>query len=648
MPPHPLTLVVGAASRPRSRRRVSQQLLAATCAALLTLTAHADDAELPPAAVQDLPYGNALYYFFQEKYFSSSTAILVDTEQKQLPHHQDEAELLLGGMYLSYGLFNEAERIFEQLISKRTRVDTANRAWFHLAQIFYQRDHIDQALRAIGRIEGTMPGDLGIRKVLLHANLYMRKGEYNHAVALLEKMKGDSVWSMYGQFNLGIALMRAERPKEGIAYLKAVSNHKGHDVELAALKDKAHLALGYASIKNNDLDQARNAFRRVRLDGPSSNAGLFGLGQTFFVQKNHHEALNFWLELAKRSTRGPAVFEALLAVPQAYALLDLYPVALQHYEHAMTVYENEIAVLDSTMGDIVSGNLFDKMILRDIVSEEDWPWDPKDLPEQYRQHYITQLFASYEFNEALRNYRDLLFFRGLLSRRRNDMDAFTLMLTTRKRAFEERLPKALAVHAARNPENLAADLTKLTNELESAAGSNNLIAFANPKEFDAWQRLERIGQRLDAVATLPPEDIAPLRAKYELLRGRVLWDINDDFKPRLHAQRLALQISRDELKQADRRYASVLLAKDSERAQFSSFTQRIDTNRQRIDALLRNTNDAIADQQAVVRDLAIVRLRTQQQRIRNYLAQAQYGAAQINDMLSQKGHGKAKPKVGPK
>ena len=629
----------------KAKSYARQAAWAAWCLSVSTF-AHAEGTVLPPSTVQDLPYGSALYYFFQEKYFSSATEILVNLEQGQVPHHADEAELLLGGMYLSYGLFNEAERIFEKLINQQTRPDTANRAWFHLAQIFYQRDHIDQAQRAIERIRGTLPGDLGIRKILLHASLLMRTNQYNAAIALLENLRDDSVWAMYGQFNLGIALLRVNRNEEGLRHLQIVSKHKGHDTELAALKDKANLALGYAAIKNNQPEEARTAFRRLRLDGPSSNAGLYGLGQSHFARKHYHEALNFWLELGKRSTRGPAVFEALLAVPQAYALMELYPIALQHYERALDLYQNELDTLDNSIAAIQTGNLFDKMILRDVVSEQYWPWDPKNLPDEYRQHYITQLFASYEFNEALRNYRDLLFFRGLLSGRRADIDHFELMLKTRKHAFDERLPQALKIHADHNPTALKQEIAFLTEKTNSAASSHDLIAFANVKELDAWRRLETIGHQLDALAAHSTDDLSLLRGKHELLRGRVLWDINDDFKPRLYAARKALHITAQEFAQAEQRHASVLQARDQEPVRFIKFGERIDTGRQRLEELLRETNGTIAAQQVIVRKLAIARLNQQSQRIRNYLAQAQYGAAQINELLLERSRSdKANPAV---
>ena len=56
--------------------------------------------------------------------------------QEQLENHADEAELLLGGMYLSYGHHLEAAEIFERLLADNVDSDIRDRTWFFLAKIW--------------------------------------------------------------------------------------------------------------------------------------------------------------------------------------------------------------------------------------------------------------------------------------------------------------------------------------------------------------------------------------------------------------------------------------------------------------------------------------------------------------------------------
>ena len=132
-----------------------QRWLAA--AALLLSIGAAGAAEVPRHVVQDPHYGDALFYFFQERYFTSVTDLMVSQHFGRMPHHVDEAELLRGGLLLSYGLHREAGAIFAQLIERGAEPPVRDRAWFYLAKIRYQRGLPKLAEQAIGHIGKNLP-----------------------------------------------------------------------------------------------------------------------------------------------------------------------------------------------------------------------------------------------------------------------------------------------------------------------------------------------------------------------------------------------------------------------------------------------------------------------------------------------------------
>ena len=68
--------------------------------------------------VQAPHYGDTLFQFYQEHYFSSVTGLMVSQHFGRVAQHADEAEVLRGGMLLSYGLHREAGEIFAQLIER--------------------------------------------------------------------------------------------------------------------------------------------------------------------------------------------------------------------------------------------------------------------------------------------------------------------------------------------------------------------------------------------------------------------------------------------------------------------------------------------------------------------------------------------------
>ena len=132
-------------------QRVSSSLRR-VCAALVcfALGAAAGAADAPkPRAIVDPHYGDTLFQFFQDRYFTAITGLMTSQHFNRVPQHADEAELLRGGMLLSYGMHKEAGEIFAQLIDKGAAPPVRDRAWFYLAKIRYQRGNIDQAEEAI-------------------------------------------------------------------------------------------------------------------------------------------------------------------------------------------------------------------------------------------------------------------------------------------------------------------------------------------------------------------------------------------------------------------------------------------------------------------------------------------------------------------
>ncbi len=104
-----------------------------------------DKADAQSTSVQDLAYGEVLFYFFQDDHFTALTRLLAAQTRNELPAHAEEAELLLGGLYLSYGQHRLAGQIFEQLLEQSVDPALHDRAWFFLAKIWHQRGYLAES-----------------------------------------------------------------------------------------------------------------------------------------------------------------------------------------------------------------------------------------------------------------------------------------------------------------------------------------------------------------------------------------------------------------------------------------------------------------------------------------------------------------------
>ncbi len=105
----------------------------------------------------------------------------------RVSHHDEESEILRGGMLLSYGLTKESGQIFARLIES-TSPKVRDRAWFFLAKIRYQRGYLPEAENALAQVENNLPEGLQEERILLQANLLMAHGDYAAAADMLNGM----------------------------------------------------------------------------------------------------------------------------------------------------------------------------------------------------------------------------------------------------------------------------------------------------------------------------------------------------------------------------------------------------------------------------------------------------------------------------
>jgi len=227
-----------------------------------------DPEKLPEIRVHDLHYGDALFYYYQHDDFEALTRLEAYEHWNRMPHHEEDAQLLMGGLYLALGMHNEAGRRFEALLKDPVPSGVRNVAWFYLAQVWYARGYLDRAGLALARINGRMSPELESQKELLLGNVLIHTAKYDEAIRLLSTWRGTYNWSAYARFNLGVALARSNRLADADPFLTGVGTMVAGTEEQLALKDRANVALGFAYLQANQPAKALPALERVRLNGP--------------------------------------------------------------------------------------------------------------------------------------------------------------------------------------------------------------------------------------------------------------------------------------------------------------------------------------------------------------------------------------------
>ncbi|MDJ0701172.1 MAG: tetratricopeptide repeat protein [Woeseiaceae bacterium] len=611
--------------------------IAAILLALVMVTApvsslHAKKDEPAPIVVKDPHYGEVLFYFYQEDYFPAIVRLLAAQEQQQFPDHESEAELLLGGLYLSYGHHLEAAEIFETLLAENVSQDIRDRTWFFLSKVWYQRGYIDRSKQALARIEGELPDNLRREALMLEAQMMIDEGQYDQAIAALTSWKGKTEWSKYARFNLGVALVRSGQVDAAKEVLDDLGDLDPFNEELSSLRDKANLALGYALLQDGQPRAAKPLLQRIRLEGPFSNKALLGVGWADAEQENYQRALVPWMELRSRDLLDPAVQEAMLAIPYALAKLDSISQAADHYLNAIEAFYEETNRIDRTIGHLESGVFFDEFVEDDPLDSTGWYWRLEELPSGPEGRYLLHMLASHEFQEGLKNYRDLAYLYRNLDQWQQSVAVYGNMLETRKQAYEERLPVVQEALARADLDGMVEqklDFDAMLNDIEQG---NDWLGLADKREWQLWGEITGIESTPALKADIP--EAVEVQDKIDLIKGVLQWELERDFGDRLWRIRRDLYQTGEALVETQRSRRQIDETMRTEPLRFEELSNRVYGLAPRIEGMQMRIADAMEDQRAFLRSIAVEELQAQKQRLDIYTVQARFALAAIYDVAA--------------
>jgi len=600
-------------------------------ASLLPQVGAAGD-ESAPTVVKDAHFGEVLFYFYQEDYFPAIVRLLAAQKQTQLDNHSDESELLLGGLFLSYGHHLRAAEIFEKLLADAVEPDIRDRTWFFLAKIWQQRGYLAESQGALDKIETELPEPLEAERYMLQAQLLIDNRKHEQAIALLGDWRGKDTWASYAKFNLGVAMVRNGQVNGAADILDQLGKIDPRNEELSSLRDKANLALGYAYLQDGQPIAAKTPLQRVRLDGPFSNKALLGVGWADAEIDNYRRALVPWMELRNRDLLDPAVQESMLAIPYAMAKLDSISQAADHYLNAIEAFYEETNRIDQAIYRIESGEYLSEFLAQDPLETTGWYWKLEALPEAPESRFLFHLLATHRFQEGLKNYRDLNYLWRNLDEWQQSVDVYRNMLDTREFAYDERLPRIEESLRQADLDGMVARKLEFDARLNSIEGRADSLALATEREFDLWGEITAIERNPALQANIPEAE--EVRDKIKLLKGALQWDLDKEFNSRLWKIRRDLRQTGEALVETSRSRRHVDETMRNEPLMFGNFNQRVDGLSPQIDNLKARVEDAMNRQRAFMLGVAVDELRAQKQRLDTYTVQARFALAAIYDLAS--------------
>ncbi len=322
-----------------------------------------------------------------------------------------DARLRLAELYLDYGMQSAAEQALRQVAFDADDRATANQAWFLLAKLRYEREDMQGAQQAIKRVRKPDPEHP--EQPLLAAEIRMAQDDFATAAKILGK--ADDAQSMIISYNHGVALIRSGKDRKGEQVLTDLVKQNADNEQDAAVLDRAHLVLGHYYLDKGRFNKANDQFLLVRASSPYAHDAMLGAGLAQLKmpgprveQTAMPPSLFIWHQLIKGDTADFATLEAMLAIPASYTKQGDYSNAVMGYEKALTQIEQERTRVEQVKQQVDKQGVISLFKPPQHAPQRvGWLRRTPAVEGGAETYYLQTLLASHDFQETLKNYRDL-------------------------------------------------------------------------------------------------------------------------------------------------------------------------------------------------------------------------------------------------
>jgi tetratricopeptide (TPR) repeat protein len=594
------------------------------------------------ADLKDLFFGEALYRAFQGQFFDALQRLdteigmyrgLDQPELDTLHYHINNAEFSVGDFELNYRMHQRAGRAIKAVLEGAVDESVRNEAAFRLARIHFQKDQLDDAQNALARIKGVVPADIKDDIEFLRANIDMATGKPADAVKVLQQVQSDADLTGFVAYNLGIALFQDGHTKEAIEQLDKAGRLQPSDAAGLAIRDKSNLVLGSMLFESGDFERAKQSLDRVRLEGLYSNQALLRAGFAEAQAQKYDRALVPWNILVEREPTDAAVQEAMLAVPHAYASLNLHGRAAVMYGRALDQYSKQIERVDASIGSIREGRFLKALIREESRQDETWVIRLRTLPDAPETYYLMDLMASHDFQTALHNYLDLEDLQSRLMTWKTSLDAFDDIIKLRAQNYEPLLPQIDAQFRDLDSRiRLRLEQRKrLSERLKSMLTAPRPDFLGTADERIAGERIAQIEKQLGDSDN--PQVLA-LRQRAEHLRGMLTWAMETEYQKRLNEAHVHLNELNAEIDALNKQYDSFVRTRQAATHSYVGYDVQISRLRQRVEDGRQRVEDLMARQGQMIETVAISQLSARRERLVAQQTEARFGVADSYDRAS--------------
>jgi len=320
----------------------------------------------------------------------------------------------------------------------------------------------------------------------------------------------------------------------------------------------------------------------------------------------------------------------------------------EYYESAVSSFGTESTRLDAAIAHIHEGDMLREVLASgpahtagDTPLLHGWFRDLHSLPRTGEAPYLYAVLAGHDFQEGVKNYRDMVYLGSTLERWGDSMDAYQDMIETRERAYAERLPRVDALLASGTLQGLQQRNVQFENELRTIESQHDVAALGTEPERSQWARVQRVEAGLTGMPDSP--EVADVRTRLALVKGALYYRLDDAFGARVWQEHRSLKDVSLALHEAQSRWIRVERARHNVPQNNGEFAARVSSLRERIASLQARLAATEERQSAYLAQIAVQELEQQKARLAAYEVQARFALATMYDRAASAGASRKKP-----
>jgi TolA-binding protein len=271
--------------------------------------------------------------YLARQFLSAAYAFGKITSKYPSFHLVDQAAFYKGKAFENSNLNQAAREVYEDALRKYTDSDLRPQFMFQLMNIDYREGKFDEASRLYEQIVNLYPeSDAKGDADYVMGQIKYSKEDYNGAIALLTTIPAGNANYPYARYTMGESYAGLENLQAAEKAFLDVTQIKPSNASEQEIKDVSLVKLGDINFGKPQLKQAAEYYSSVSANSTKYDEALLGLAWAFLKEKNFKSASEYAQAIILKTPNS-------LLVPEAHLLLGYCAYFTQNYDPAVAEFD---------------------------------------------------------------------------------------------------------------------------------------------------------------------------------------------------------------------------------------------------------------------------------------------------------------------